>query len=95
MDLLQYPVRLTADRSGFVVTCRDLPALITQGDDEAQALREAADAMDEVIATYLKQDLELPAPSKARRGEYLVSAYGFSVITQTPSAGARHVPPAR
>jgi antitoxin HicB len=53
-----------ADEGGYVVTCRDLPALVTQGEDE-QALAQAADAMDEVFATYTTSwDINLlrPAP---------------------------------
>ena len=73
MDRFEYPVLLKSDGDGFVVTCRDLPALITQGDDEADALREAADAMDEVFATYMKQSLDFPAPSKTKRGEHMVA----------------------
>lgn len=35
MNRFQYPVLLTpAEEGGFVVTCRDLPQLITQGDIE-------------------------------------------------------------
>ena len=49
MDRFEYAVKLTpADEGGFVVTCRDLPQLITQGEDREHALKEAADAMDEV-----------------------------------------------
>lgn len=73
MNRFEYPVLLKADGDGFVVTCRDLPALITQGDDEAHALTEAADAMDEVFAVYMKQGLEFPAPGKAKRAEHMVA----------------------
>ncbi len=51
MERFEYAVMLTpADEGGFVVTCRDLPQLVTQGEDVADALLEAADAMDEVFA---------------------------------------------
>lgn len=74
MNCFQYPVLLTAAmEGGFVVTCRDLPQLITQGDDKPDALEQAADAMDEVFAAYIAGALTLPEPSKARRGEYQVS----------------------
>ena len=73
MNRFEYAVMLKHDGEGFVVTCRDLPALITQGDDEAGTLREAADAMDEVFAVYMKQGLAFPAPSKAKRGERMVA----------------------
>ncbi len=73
MNRFEYAVSLKSDGDGFVVTCRDLPALITQGDNEADALCEAADAMDEVFAVYMKQGLTFPAPSKAKRGERMVA----------------------
>jgi antitoxin HicB len=74
MNRFQYPVLLTpADEGGYVVTCRDLPELVTQGESLDDALEQAADAMDEVFATYLTEGLDLPPPSKARRREHLVA----------------------
>jgi antitoxin HicB len=74
MNRFQYPVLLTpAEEGGFVVTCRDLPQLITQGDTEEDALEQAADAMDEVFATYMVEGIGFPEPSKAKRREHLVA----------------------
>ena len=74
MNRFQYPVLLIpAEEGGFVVTCRDLPQLITQGNDEAHALAEAVDAMDEVFAAYIVGGLQFPLPGKARRKEHWVS----------------------
>ena len=74
MNRFQYPVLLTpAEEGGYVVTCRDLPQLITQGDTEQDALEQAADAMDEVFATYMVEGMEFPEPSKAKRREHLVA----------------------
>jgi antitoxin HicB len=74
MERFEYAITLkTAKEGGFIVTCRDLPPLITQGDDLEDALSQAVDAMDEVFATYMQAKLELPVPSKIRRGEYLVA----------------------
>ena len=56
-----------------MVTCRDLPPLITQGEDEQDALAQVADAMDEVFATYIIEGIEFPEPSKARRREGLAA----------------------
>lgn len=73
MERFEYPVTLTpAEEGGFVVTCRDLPQLITQGDSQAEALAEAADAMDEVFAAYMRGKLKFPHPSPATAGEILV-----------------------
>jgi antitoxin HicB len=74
MERFEYPVLLKAAKEGgFIVTCRDLPQLITQGENKADALKQAADAMDEVFATYMLEGLIFPTASKARREEYSVA----------------------
>ncbi len=74
MNRFEFPVLLTStSEGGFVVTCRDLPQLVTQGEDEADALLQAADAMDEVFATYMIEAIDFPRPSKSRRREQLVA----------------------
>lgn len=75
MEDFEYAVLLKAEtkEGGFIVTCRDLPELITQGESIDDALIQATDAMDEVFATYILEKREFPKPSKPRRGEYLVS----------------------
>lgn len=74
MERFEYPVLLMpADDGGFIVTCRDLPQLITQGEDVEDALAQASDAMDEVFSAYMKKGFEFPASSQRRTGEYLVS----------------------
>lgn len=74
MNRFQYPVKFASSKEGgYVVTCRDLPQLITQGEDERDALDQAADAMDEVFATYMIEGIDFPEPSKPTRREHLVS----------------------
>lgn len=70
-----YPVRLTADKEdgGYVVTCRDVPEAITQGDTVEGALAEAADALEEAIAGRIEDRREIPVPSRPKRGERMVS----------------------
>jgi len=60
-----YPVMLTPDEigGGFVVTFRDLPEAITQGEDTANALEEAADALEEAIAGRIRRGDPIPRPS--------------------------------
>jgi antitoxin HicB len=62
-----------AEEGGYVVTCRDLPELVTQGESVYDALEQAADAMDEVFATYLTEGLDFPEPRKAKRREHMVA----------------------
>ena len=74
MELFDHPVLLkAAEAGGFIVSCRDLPSLITQGEDKADAMSQASDAMDEVFATYMLEGLTFPTPSKPRRYEYSIA----------------------
>ncbi len=74
MNRFQFPVMLTAaEEGGYIVTCRDLPQLVTQGEDKKDALAQASDAMDEVFAAYMMEGLRFPEPSKAKRREHLVA----------------------
>lgn len=74
MKLFEFAVHLEPDPGGgFVVTCRDLPELITQGDDLEHALSEATDALDEVVALYRSDGIPIPSPSDRRTGEYWVA----------------------
>jgi antitoxin HicB len=74
MKRFEFAVALAPAREGgFVVTCRDLPQLITQGEDVADALSEASDAMDEVFAAYMQGKLQFPEASKPKQGEFSVA----------------------
>lgn len=74
MATLAYAVRLEPEKEGgYVVTCRDLPEVVTQGDDIEEALAEASDAMDEAFAARIDDGEGFPEASAPRRGEYLVA----------------------
>jgi antitoxin HicB len=62
-----YPVTLTPDETdgGFVVTFQDLPEAITQGETLAEALLEAADALEEAMAGRIRRGDPIPEPSAA------------------------------
>jgi antitoxin HicB len=70
-----YTVKLTPDKEdgGYVVTCRDLPEAITQGDTREEALAEAADCLEEAIAARIDDGRDIPSPSAPERGELTVS----------------------
>ncbi len=70
-----YPVRFARDRKdgGYVVTFRDLPEAITQADTLASCIEEAAGALQAAVEGRIMDGMEIPAPSRARRGERLVS----------------------
>ena len=64
-----FPVTLTADEldGGLTVTFRDLPEAITQGEETEDALNEAADCLEEAIATRVINRLEIPIPSELKK----------------------------
>lgn len=66
-----YAVRLTPDRAegGFVVSCRDLPEAITQGDTVDQALSQAEGALQAAIEARIEDGMDIPPPSPPRRAE--------------------------
>ena len=62
-----YPISLEPDDNGTVlVTCPDLPEVTTWGEDEADALNRAADAIEEALAARIAHHDEIPEPSRAR-----------------------------
>jgi antitoxin HicB len=75
MRQFTYTVKLTPDKDdgGYVVTCRDLPEAITQGETREEALAEAADCLEEAIAGRIDDGRDIPSPSAPRRGELTVS----------------------
>ena len=70
-----YPARFTADKEdgGFVVTFRDIPEAITQGESHAECLDEAAGALQAALEGRVMSNLDIPKASKAKRGEHLVA----------------------
>jgi predicted RNase H-like HicB family nuclease len=65
MSRFVFPATLTPDKQdgGFIVTFRDLPEAITQGDSIEQSLFEAADCLEEAIAARIDDKLDIPEPS--------------------------------
>lgn len=70
---MKYPAIFTpADEGGFVVTFRDIPEAITQGDDESEASAMARDVLREAMGVYFDERRAVPSPSKQQKGERLV-----------------------
>jgi len=64
--------RFAKGESGYVVTFRDLPEAITQGEDLADAMAMAADCLAVAIAGRLADAEPIPPPSRRARGERLI-----------------------
>ena len=65
--MLAFPVRLSEDDGTVLVTSPDFPELTTFGDDEADALRHAVDAIEEAVAARMTARQDIPPPSRGRR----------------------------
>lgn len=70
---MKYPAHFEPDTVGFVVTFRDIPEAITQGDDEAEAMAMAQDALLTALDFYFDDGRPVPAPSPALPGERMVA----------------------
>lgn len=67
--MLPYPVKLTREDSGaVVVSFPDVPEAHTFGDDEAEALLRAVDALETALSIYIGDRQPIPAPSAMKRG---------------------------
>ena len=69
---MKYPATFTPDTGGFVVTFRDIPEAITQGDNDAEAMFMARDVLREAMSVYFDEKRSVPMPSKPLAGERLV-----------------------
>lgn len=72
---MQYPARFEPDHEagGYVVTFRDIPEAITQGDDEAEAMAMAEDVLMSSMDFYLDDKRPVPPPSALQTGERMVT----------------------
>ncbi len=70
-----YPARFAPDKKdgGFVVTFRDIPEAITQGDTVEECREEAAGALQAALEGRIMSDVDIPKASKPKRGEYLIA----------------------
>lgn len=65
---LVWPATLTADTANrIVVRFRDFPEAVTDGDDEADALAQAADCLAEAVAGRIARRDDIPPPSPIGR----------------------------
>ena len=68
LGLIAYPIKLEPDDNGtLLVTCPALPEVTTFGEDEAEAIKHARDAIQEAIAARMANGREVPEPKGKRR----------------------------
>lgn len=70
---MQYPAKFTpAKEGGYIVTFRDIPEAITQGDNLTEAQEMATDALILSMDFYFETHKTIPMPSKLEHGEKYV-----------------------
>ena len=70
---LRYPVKLEADDNGTVLaTCPSLPEVTTFGEDDADALVHAVDAIEEALAARIAGGEDIPPGPERPRGRSVV-----------------------
>ena len=69
-----YPCVLNPEEEGgFYVVFPDVPGALTCGDDRAESLELAEDALTIMLSTYVYMDEDIPVPSPAVDGQELVA----------------------
>lgn len=68
-----YPCIVTPDDGGFSVSFPDVPEALTCGDDRAEALALARDALATALAAYVHERWDVPAASAAVNGQALIA----------------------
>jgi antitoxin HicB len=70
---MRFPAKFArAKEGGFVVTFPDIPEAITQGDDKAEAMQAAKDALETALDFYFEAGRRVPTPSRPKRGQRMV-----------------------
>ena len=70
---MQYPATFLQEDGGYIVTFRDIPEALTQGDSYEEALEMAQDALATAMDFYFEDNRPVPMPSQALDGEVMVS----------------------
>ena len=69
-----YPCYLTPEEDGgYSVSFPDVPESLTCGDDRAEALEMAQDALTIALGMYVQGGEDVPVPSQAKDGQDLVA----------------------
>lgn len=67
---MRYPLVLEQDRNGTIIAgAVDAPEALTMGHDEADAVRQAADALITLFVQRMSEGGPIPLPSQPKRGQ--------------------------
>lgn len=98
---MRYPAHFDpAPEGGFVVTFRDIPEAITQGETLDEAMEMAEDVLVSAMDFYFDDRRAVPPPSAAKKGERLVElppsvSAKVLLLNELVSAGISNVELAR
>jgi antitoxin HicB len=67
--MIQYPVNLIREGKKILISFPDFPNVHTYGDDQAEALTRAVDALETYFAGMIEDREPIPAPRRLRRGQ--------------------------
>jgi antitoxin HicB len=82
-----YPVRFErAEEGGWVITCRDLPEVVSQAEDDEDRIDIAEGALQAAFESRIMLKEPIPRPSPKRAGEEVVS-----VPIETATKAALHL----
>ena len=77
MEILKYPVELHKEKGGITATFPDMPYGVSCGENKEEALLNAADCLEEIIATLMKDKKDIPHSSVLHKN-YVVLSPTFS-----------------
>jgi antitoxin HicB len=78
METLRYPVELHKDKDGITVMFPDMPYGVTCGETTEEALANAVDCLEEIIASLMKDKKSIPKPSHAHKRPTITLSPTFS-----------------
>lgn len=74
-NLVFYPAKFEQEGQVYNVSFRDIPEAMTCGDNFADALQMAKDALFTSVDFYREEDRTLPSPSECQEGEILIALH--------------------
>jgi antitoxin HicB len=78
MEILKYPVELKEEKDGVTVTFPGMPYGVSCGENKEEALLNAVDCLEEIIATLIKDKKDIPHPSVSHKNHIVVLSPTFS-----------------
>jgi antitoxin HicB len=72
---LSYPAKIKPGDGVFYVEFRDVENCFTYGDSYEEAVHNAEDVLGEMLKHMAKANEDLPKPSKAKKGEIILSPF--------------------